>query len=432
MPDRLRILLVGAGAREHALAWKLAQSPRCEAIFTTHPENPGIAAHAQPVGYTFNLKDQPRLARWCDTQKINFVVIGPEGPLAAGLADSLAKVGQGAPPRAVLGPGKAGARLEASKTFAKQIMRSALIPTAESRAFTSADDARAYLESRPSRHVVKASGLAAGKGVVVPESLDEALDAVDRFMIKREFGDAGAEVLIEECLTGRETSLFALIDDDTIAILETAQDHKRIGEGDTGPNTGGMGAFSPATSLDAAAIARVEREVLLPLVDTLKREEIPFRGVLFLGLMLTHAGPKVLEFNTRFGDPECQAIMVRLKSDLAELLWRTATGSLNEAALEWDPRPSCCIVLAAKGYPGESKKGLPITGIDKAEAMQDVHVFHASTRTDGGAPVTGGGRVLSVVTLGDTPEDARQRALAAAEAIDFEGKTYRRDIGATA
>lgn len=433
-PDRFRILLVGGGGREHALAWKLAQSPRCEALFTTHPENPGVAAHATGVGYPFDLKDQPRLARWCDANGINLVVIGPEGPLAAGLADSLSKVGYSATvkDRAVLGPGASGARLEASKAFAKQVMRSALIPTAEGRTFTSAEDAKAFLESRQSAYVVKASGLAAGKGVIVPDSLDEALEAIDRIMIRREFGDAGAEVVVEERMQGREASLFALIDGRTIALLETAQDHKRLGEGDTGPNTGGMGVVSPSPFLDDTTIARVEREVLLPLVDTLKREEIPFRGLLYVGLMLTHAGPKVLEFNTRFGDPECQALMVRLRSDLPELLWRTATGALDGASLEWDPRPACCVVLAAKGYPGESEKGQPIEGIDAAEAMGDVRVFHASTRIDRGGLVTGGGRVLSVVALGDTPDAARRKALDAADAIRFEGKVVRRDIGAFA
>lgn len=431
-PDRFRILLVGGGGREHALAWKLAQSPRCEALFTTHPENPGIASHATGVGYPFDLKDQPRLARWCDSNGIDLVVIGPEGPLAAGLADSLSKVGYSAAvkDRAVLGPGASGARLEASKAFAKQVMRSALIPTAEGRTFTSAEDAKAFLSSRQSAYVVKASGLAAGKGVIVPDSLDEALEAIDRIMIRREFGDAGAEVVVEERLQGREASLFALIDGRTIAMLETAQDHKRLGEGDTGPNTGGMGVVSPSPFLDDATIAGVEREILLPLVDTLQREEIPFRGLLYLGLMLTHAGPKVLEFNTRFGDPECQALMVRLRSDLAELLWRTATGALDGASLEWDPRPACCIVLAAKGYPGESEKGQPIEGIDAAEALGDVRIFHASTRMDRGGLVTGGGRVLSVVALGDTPDAARRKALDAADAIRFEGKVVRRDIGA--
>lgn len=434
MPDRFRILLVGGGGREHALAWRLAQSPRLDTLYTTHPENPGIAALAKPVGFPFNLKDQPRLARWCDAQSINLVVIGPEAPLAAGLADSLSRPGHvasAAPEaRAVLGPGAAGALLEASKAHAKRFMRSAAIPTGEGRIFVSADDARAFLESRETAYVVKASGLAAGKGVIVPESKAEALAAVDRIMVRREFGDAGAEVVIEERLKGREASLFALIDGRTIAVLETAQDHKRLGEGDTGPNTGGMGAFSPSDALDSATIERIEREVLLPFVDTLRRDEIEFRGALYVGIMLTHGGPKVLEFNTRFGDPECQALMVRLKSDLSETLWRTATGSLSEATIEWDARPSCCIVLASKGYPGESARGEPIEGLDAAEAMPDVRVFHSSTRVENGRLVSGGGRVLSVVALGDTLASARERALAAAETIRFASKVYRRDIGA--
>ena len=425
-PERITALLVGGGGREHALAWKLRQSPRLERLYLTHTDNPGLAALGEPTDCPFDLTHTFRLERFCERAGVNLVVIGPEAPLAAGLADALA-----APGRAVLGPGASGARLEASKSFAKKIMRAAAIPTAEGRVFTDADAARAFLRSREHAYVVKASGLAAGKGVVVPASLEEALAAVDRMMVKREFGDAGAEVVIEERLGGREASVFALLDGRTIAVLETAQDYKRLGDGDTGPNTGGMGALSPARTIAAADLDRVQREVLLPLIDTLRREEIGFRGVIYVGLMLTPGGPKVLEFNTRFGDPECQALMPRLKSDVAALLWRTAAGSLEDAEIEWDDRPSCCVVLAADGYPGDAKhKDAPITGLDEAASMPGVQVFHANTRRVDGAMVARGGRVLSVVAVGAGEAEARERANAAAERIVFPGKAHRRDIGA--
>ncbi len=427
-PGRLNVLLVGGGGREHALAWKLRQSPRVADLFTTHPDNPGIADLAQPIDCPFELANTFRLERFCVRAGVNLVVIGPEAPLASGLADRLKANVPGA---AVLGPGAEGARLESSKSFAKKMMRAAAIPTAEGRVFTDPRDAKAFLQTREHAYVVKASGLAAGKGVVVPASLKEAIDAVDRIMVKREFGDAGAEVVIEEKLKGGEASVFALIDGSTIAVLETAQDYKRLGDGDTGPNTGGMGAVSPAPALDDATLDRVQREVLVPLVDTLRREEIDFRGVLYVGLMLTPGGPKVLEFNTRFGDPECQALMPRLTGDLAEILYRTASGSLERAEIAWDPRPSCCVVLASRGYPGESEKGAAITGVDAARRA-GAEVFHASARREAGGLVSGGGRVLSVVALGDTPDDARAAANAAADAITFEGKTHRRDVGSGA
>jgi phosphoribosylamine--glycine ligase len=425
-PARLNVLLVGGGGREHALAWKLRQSPRVASLYTTHADNPGIADLAEPIDCPLELTNTFRLERFCVRSGVNLVVIGPEAPLASGLADKLAANVPGA---AILGPGAEGARLESSKSFAKKIMRAAAIPTAEGRVFTDPRDAKAFLQSREHAYVVKASGLAAGKGVIVPSSLKEALDGVDRIMVRREFGDAGAEVVIEEKLKGREASVFALIDGSTIAVLETAQDYKRLGDGDTGPNTGGMGAVSPASTIDDDMLDRVQREVLIPLVDTLRREEIDFRGVLYVGLMLTAGGPKVLEFNTRFGDPECQALMPRLTSDLAELLYRTAAGSLERADITWDPRPSCCVVLAARGYPGKSETGAPITGIDQARGA-GAEVFHASTGREQGALVSGGGRVLSVVALGDNPEHARAAANAAADAISFDGKTHRRDVGA--
>ncbi len=426
-PDRFRVLLVGGGGREHALAWKLAQSPRLEALFTSNAENPGISALAAPLDCPVEPKAPFRLQRFCERERINLVVIGPEAPLAAGLADALA-----APGRAVLGPTAAGARLEASKSWAKRLMRAASIPTADARVFTSPNEAKSFLRSREYAYVVKASGLAAGKGVVVPESLDEALDAVERIMVKREFGDAGAEIIIEERMTGPEASVFALVDGRTIAILETAQDHKRLLENDKGPNTGGMGAFSPSTRLTDDILATVQRDVLVPTVDALRREDIEFRGVLYVGLMLTPGGPRVLEYNCRFGDPECQALMPRLRADLPDLLWRTAAGALDEAEIDWDPRPSCCVVLASHGYPQAPRAGDVITGLEQATALPDTLVFHAGTkRNERGEIATAGGRVLSIVSTADTLEDARTRAMQAADLIRFEGKHFRRDIAAS-
>ncbi|TVQ64316.1 MAG: phosphoribosylamine--glycine ligase [Phycisphaerales bacterium] len=427
-PDDMRVLLVGGGGREHALAWRLDQSPRVRRIFTTHPENPGIASLADPVGFPFNVKEAYRLRQFCDREKVNLVVIGPEAPLAAGLADALEASG-----RAVVGPGAKGAQIEASKAWSKAFMRAASIPTADGRAFDNAHDAKRWIESREHAPVVKASGLAAGKGVIVPKTIEEALDAVDRIMSKREFADAGAEIVVEECLDGREASVFALVDGRTILMLDACQDHKRLLDYDEGPNTGGMGAYSPARVLDDEMMTRVEREIILPTVDALRRDGIDYRGVLYVGIMLTHAGPKVLEYNARFGDPECQTLMPRLIGDLADLLWRTASGSLEDAEIDWDRRSSCCVVIASEGYPEKPVTGRPISGIEDALAMDDVHVFHAGTAMDKqGALVSVGGRVLSVVALADDLAGAREKANAACACITLEGAQHRSDIGAKA
>jgi phosphoribosylamine--glycine ligase len=422
----MNVLLIGGGGREHALAWRIAQSPRLGRLWITHPQNPGLAALGTPCDAPLDLANPFRLERFCVHQKIDLVIIGPEDPLAAGLADALR-----GDRTAVFGPGAAGARLEADKAWAKQVMRAASIPTAESRTFTDPAAAVAYLESRETPQVVKAAGLAKGKGVIVPDSLGEAIAAVDRIMVRRDFGDAGATVVVEERLDGPEASVLALVDGRTIYMLDACQDHKRLLEGDEGPNTGGMGAFCPATVLDDRAADAVQRDVLVPAVDALRREGVEYRGVLYAGLMLTHAGPKVLEFNVRFGDPECQPLMMRWKGDALDALHRTATGRLDGASIDSDPRVACCVVLAGEGYPDSPRIGDPIEGLDEAEAMEDVQVFHAGTkRDDEGRIVTAGGRVLSVTALGETLEDARARALAACDVIRFEGKQLRRDIGA--
>ena len=422
----MNVLLVGGGGREHALAWRIAQSQRLGRLWVTHPQNPGLAALGTPCDAPLDPANPFRLERFCVRERIDLVVIGPEDPLAAGLAGALRN-----DRTAVFGPDAAGARLEADKAWAKQLMRAASIPTAESRTFTDPGAAVAYLESRDTPQVVKAAGLAKGKGVIVPDSLDEALDAVDRIMVRRAFGDAGATVVIEERLEGPEASVLALVDGRTIYMLDACQDHKRLLEGDEGPNTGGMGAFCPASVLDDRAADTVQREVLVPAVDALRREGVEYRGVLYAGLMLTHAGPKVLEFNVRFGDPECQPLMMRWKGDALDALHRTATGRLDDASIDSDPRVACCIVLASDGYPDAPRTGDVIEGLDEAEAMKDVQVFHAgTTRDDEGRIVTAGGRVLGITALGDTLNDARDRALAACDAIRFPGKQLRRDIGA--
>lgn len=427
-PAKVNVLLIGGGGREHALAWKLSQSARLGTLWATHCSNPGIAAHAQPCPKSIDPRESWHLENWCDQNEVKLIVVGPEAPLAMGIADRLNVEGK----RYVVGPTRAGARLEWDKAWAKQLMRSAAVPTAEARAFEHYYQAVEYVSTREFPPVIKASGLAAGKGVIVPESLDEALVALERVMVRKEFGDAGATVLVEERLHGPEVSVMALVDGQTIYILDGAQDHKRLLEGDEGPNTGGMGAYSPAVGvLDDETLDIVQRIVLVPILDALRREEIEYRGVLYAGLMLTHGGPKVLEFNCRFGDPECQPLMARMKADLIEVLWATAAGSLEEVEIDWDPRYACCVVLASSGYPGSYDKGHVISGLDQFAGRNDVIIFHAGTTRDrkSGNIVTAGGRVLGVTALADTLADARTLANESCEAIRFDGAFYRHDIG---
>lgn len=425
MPDPVNVLLMGGGGREHALADRLARSPRLGRLWITHGQNPGLAALGRVADVPVSIREAYRLVQFCDHHAIGLVVIGPEEPLAEGFADKLR-----APNRRVFGPGADGARLEADKAWAKQLMRSASIPTAEARVFSDPDAARTYLRSREHPPVIKASGLARGKGVIVPETIEEGLAAIDRIMVRREFADAGREVLIEERLKGPEVSVLALVDGRSIYVLETAQDHKRLRDGDTGPNTGGMGAFSPSALVDDALMSRIQSQVLVPTLDALRRDGIDYRGVLYAGLMLTHAGPKVLEFNCRFGDPECQALMARLRSDLLELMLATCDGRLADAHVDWEPGASCCIVLAAEGYPDKPRSGDVIRGLDEAAKVEGVTVYHAGTaRAADGSIVTAGGRVLGVTAVGADLEQARTRAYAACDLVSFAGKTLRRDIG---
>lgn len=428
-PERCNVLLIGGGGREHAIGWKLSQSPRLAKLWISESSNAGLAEIGEPCPVAMDMKDTFRMTRWCETNEIHLVVVGPEAPLAAGIADVLQT-----PARRVFGPTKAAAQLEADKVFAKQLMRHAAISTPEARTFTKVEAARQYVLAREDACVVKAAGLAGGKGAVVCETREEALDTIDRMLVQEEFGEAGKTILIEEKISGQEVSILGLVDGRTISLLDPCQDHKQVGEGDTGLNTGGMGAYCPAPIINRETMAIVEREIMVPTVDALRRDSIEFRGVLYAGLMLTPGGPKVLEFNVRFGDPECQPLMMRLKSDLIEVLWATSAGRLRDIDIEFDDRVACCVVMCSEGYPGAYEKGRPITGIDEAEALSgergEVKVFHAGTkRNDAGELVTNGGRVLGVTGLADDLPSARDLANEACAKIHFAGAFHRRDIG---
>lgn len=437
MNRALNVLLLGTGGREHALAWKLRQSPRLGTLWVAEGlgrplRNAGLLGVALPAPpEEVNIGNTFRTQRWCDSQGIDLVVVGPEALLAAGAADRLS-----APHRRVFGPSQSAARLESDKAFAKQIMKAAAIPTADAREFTDPDAAGRFVDARGGPCVVKATGLAAGKGVVVCDGPEEAKAAIERMLVRRDFGEAGGTILIEERLHGPEVSVLALVDGSTIWVLDPCQDHKRLLDGDRGPNTGGMGAYCPAPILDAAGLEKVQREILVPAVDALAREGIVYRGVLYAGLMVTPGGPKVLEFNCRFGDPECQALMMRLECDLVEVLWATAGGSLDDVAISFDPRVSCCVVMAAEGYPEAVRTGAVIEGLEAATTCpasdrELIQVFQAGTaRGTSGEVVVAGGRVLGVTALADTLDRARELAAEACGHIRFEGGQWRRDIGA--
>ncbi len=428
MHPKVNVLLIGGGAREHALATGIARSPHLGTLYATHTSNPGIAPLAKPVDVPVSTAEIYRLGQFCDRNKIELVVIGPEDPLAAGWADALARKPD-ASRRLVFGPGARGAQLEADKAYAKQMMRAASIPTAEGRVFEQFAQAEQYLKTRDEVFVIKATGLAKGKGVIVPQTNAEGIAAARDMMEKRIFGDAGRRILVEEKISGPEVSVLALLDGKSILVLPPCQDHKRLKDYDKGPNTGGMGAFCPADTISDQAMRQIESEVLVPIADALRCDEIEFRGVLYAGIMLTPGGPKVLEFNVRFGDPECQPLITRLESDLLELLWATAAGSLDEADVRFSPQAAVCVVLAAEGYPVKPRAGDEITGIEDAQSIEGVTVFHAGTRIDeDGRLVTSGGRVLSVTALGDTMEQARTRAYQAAGRIRFAGMQMRTDI----
>ncbi|TAN54548.1 MAG: phosphoribosylamine--glycine ligase [Betaproteobacteria bacterium] len=416
----MKLLVIGAGGREHALAWKLAQSPRVQKVYVA----PGNGGTATETGLeNVPLSAIASLVAFAKRESVLLTVVGPEAPLAEGIVDAFREAGL-----RIFGPTRAAAQLEASKDFAKRFMVRHAIPTARHATFTSAAEARAYIERQGAPIVVKADGLAAGKGVVVAATVEEARAAVDAMLLGQRLGDAGARVVIEECLAGEEASFIVMCDGAHALPLATSQDHKRLRDGDAGPNTGGMGAYSPAPVITPRIHARVMREIIQPALHGMAQDGLPYTGFLYAGLMIDAAGnPRTLEFNCRLGDPEAQPIILRLKSDLLALIERALDGTLDRAEAEWDRRTALGVVLAAAGYPEAPRKGDPVTGLPKA--ADDCRVFHAGTRREGSQIVTNGGRVLCVTALGDSLRVARNRAYEAAAAIRFEGMQFRRDIG---
>ena len=423
----MKVLVVGGGGREHALAWKIGMSPRVDQVFVA-PGNAGTARDA--INVDIAATDKPAIVEFAKTNAIDLVIVGPEAPLVAGLVDDLEAAGI-----LTFGPSAEAAELEGSKVFCKNLLHVANVPTAGYQAFRRAEDAAQYIWERypepgePVPVVIKADGLAAGKGVIVCSTREEAFAAIERICGDREFGDAGNSLIIEEKLIGQEASVLAITDGETIVTLPAAQDHKPAYDGDKGPNTGGMGAYCPTPLVDEDMMQRIEEEVLVPVVHAMKRARKPFKGVLYAGLMLTSAGPKVLEFNVRFGDPECQPLLMRLKSDIVDILEATAKGKLSEIDdLQWDERPSLCVVMASEGYPGSYEKGRPISGLDAADAIDDVKVFHAGTTLDGSDVVNDGGRVLGVTAMGDSISLAKLQAYKAVKEIRWDGAWCRKDI----
>jgi phosphoribosylamine--glycine ligase len=418
----MNVLIVGTGGREHALAWKITQSPRADRVFVA-PGNAGTDLDGENVAIAAS--DVAGLIRFAKENDVGLCVIGPEAPLAAGIVDAFEEAGLRA-----FGPHKAAAELESSKVFCKNLLRHADVPTADYQVFAKPDEAVKFLRDREDVPVVvKADGLAAGKGVVVCSGRDEAIAAVEQIARQKVFGTAGDRLVIEERLDGQEASVLAITDGQTIVTLQPAQDHKAAFDGDTGPNTGGMGAYCPAPLVDDAALHWIEEHVLVPTVHAMKRARRPFRGVLYAGVMMTKQGPKVLEYNVRFGDPECQPLLMRLKTDLLDLLEATVDGRLDQIGpLEWDPRPAVCVVMASQGYPGDYKKGHAIRGLVDADSLPDVKVFHAGTALANGGVVTAGGRVLNVTALGDSIAKAKLNAYRAVKCIRWPGAWCRKDI----
>src|SRR5436190_13497612 len=416
----MKILVIGSGGREHAFAWKLRQSPHAEHIFCA-PGNAGTAEIAENIAIPVN--DLQALVRFAKENRIDLTVVGPDDPLAAGIIDLFASEKLRA-----FGPTKAAARIESSKIFAKELMRAQKIPTAEARTFSDSSEALRYCERLKFPVVIKADGLALGKGVIIAPDMVTASSTIDEMMNQGRFGKAGRRIVIEEFLRGTECSLHALVDGNNYRLLQSARDHKRALDGDQGPNTGGMGAFSPANNWNSKLQSRFETEIMQPLLRGLLQDGIKFRGLLYPGLIITGDGARVLEFNCRFGDPETQALLPRMKSDLLPLLEATIDGNLSNCAIEWDTRVAVTIVLASGGYPGEYETGKAISGLDDAAKLEDVQVFHAGTKRANSEVRTAGGRVLAVTALGSTLEAARTRSYEAVSCIHFEHCHYRHDI----
>ncbi len=417
----MKVLLIGGGGREHSLAWKISQSTRVEKLFCA-PGNAGIEQVAQCVKITAD--DINELARFAKQEQVDLTVVGPELPLTLGIVDTFQAEGL-----RIFGPDRNAAMLEASKAFTKELMKQKGIPSAFFSTFTDAKDAARYIQEVGAPIVVKADGLCGGKGVIVCQTVEEALDAVNLIMVNEAFGDAGHRVVVEECLVGEEASFLVFTDGEHILPMPSSQDHKPIYDGDQGPNTGGMGAYSPAPVVTPVMEEQILEEVMKPTLQAMAERGHPYRGVLYAGLMIEDGRAKVLEFNCRFGDPEAQPLLMRLKSDIVPVLEAIADGDLAGIDLDWDPRATVCVVMAARGYPKSYKKGMEISGLEEAGEVQDTVVFHAGTRRSGGKIVTDGGRVLGVTSAGKTIAEAIDLAYIAVEQIHWEGVHYRKDIG---
>ena len=420
----MKILVIGGGGREHALAWKLKQSSGVDRIFCA-PGNAGTAQLAENVA--ISVSDLPAVVRFAKENRVGLTVVGPDDPLAAGVVDLFLAEGL-----RIFGPSKAAARIESSKIFAKELMRKEGIPTARAGTFDRSDDAIRFCDELRFPIVIKADGLALGKGVVIAPDAESARSTIDEMMNQDRFGEAGRRVVVEEFLRGTECSLHALVDGKNYRLLESARDHKRALDGDVGPNTGGMGAFSPANNWSSKLQSQFEEEIIRPVLGGLLVEGITFRGLLYPGLMITENGARVLEFNCRFGDPETQAILPRMKSDLLPLLEATIDGKIDNYSIEWDQRPAVTVVLASGGYPGKYEMGKSVSGLDEAAKIDGLQIFHAGTKQLNDEIVTAGGRVLAVTALGSTIAEARSRAYEAVARIHFENCQYRRDIALTA
>src|SRR5438309_3665604 len=420
----MKILVIGGGGREHALVWKLRQSPAVDRIFCA-PGNAGTAVIAENVALA--VSDLPQLRAFAKQNDVDLTVVGPDDPLAMGIVDLFS-----ANKLRVFGPTKSAARLESSKIFAKELMRVQKIPTAQASTFSDSKEALRYCEQLKFPVVIKADGLALGKGVIIAPNIATARSTIEAMMNEARFGEAGRRIVIEEFLRGTECSLHALVDGKTYRLLESARDYKRVFDGDSGPNTGGMGAFRPANNWNARLQSQFESEIMRPLLRGLAKERIAYRGLLYPGLMITSDGARVLEFNCRFGDPETQALLHRMKSDLLPLLEATIDGKIDKCAIEWDARAAVTVVLASAGYPGKYETGKTISGLDDAAKLEDVRIFHAGTKRDAGEIKTAGGRVLAVTALGSTIGTARARVYEAVSLIHFENCHYRRDIALSA